>query len=160
MKTAKFITKLFTRDFNNYDGVLPIQVYMLRLVFTLTFVFIGMISWTTIINHDGEWKPINAVAFSVWAAYSTLSFLGILKPLKMLPIIVFQVFYKIVWLTIVAYPLWASGKLIGSDVEQMTRDFMWVVLPVIAMPWRYFFKGFFGKLNFKHIKDNVFSQRI
>lgn len=145
MKTPKLITKLFSRDFDNYDGVRPIQIYLLRLVFLLTFIFIGMFSWTTIINHDGEWKPVNAVAFSIWAAYSTLSLLGILKPLKMLPIIALQVFYKIVWLIIVAYPLWASGRLIGSDAEQMTRDFMWVVLPTVAMPWGYFFKSFFGR---------------
>lgn len=145
MKTPQLMTKFFSRDFNNYEGVRPIQIYMLRLVFLLTFVFIGMFSWTTIINHDGEWKPVNAVAFSIWAAYSTLSILGILKPLKMLPIIALQVFYKIVWLIIVAYPLWTSGKLIGSDAEQMTMDFMWVVLPIVAMPWVYFFKSFFGR---------------
>lgn len=145
MKTLNFITKLFSRDFSNYEGVRPIQIYVLRLIFTLTFVFIGMFSWTTIISHDEGWEPVNAVAFSIWAAYSTLSLLGILKPLKMLPIIVLLVFYKIVWLTIVAYPLWTSGKLIGSDAEQMTRDFMWVVLPIIAMPWGYFFRSFFGR---------------
>ena len=152
---AKFIHKLFSRDFNNYEGVRPIQVYLLRLVFLLTFLFIGMFSWTTIISYDGEWKPINAVAFSIWAAYSTLSLLGILKPLKMLPIIALQVFYKIVWLTIVAYPLWVNGKLVGSDAEQMARDFMWVALPLVAMPWKYFFRSFFGNLNIKPINDNV-----
>jgi hypothetical protein len=148
MKTSAFITRLFSRDFNNYDGVRPVQVYLLRLVFFLTFVFIGMFSWTTIINHDGEWKPVTAVAFSIWAAYSALSVLGIIKPLKMLPIIALQVLYKSIWLVIVAYPLWASGKLAGSDAEQMTKDFLWVLLPVVAMPWRYFFRSFFvGKLR-------------
>jgi hypothetical protein len=145
MKMLKTVASLFARDFINYDGVRPVQVYLLRLVFALTLLFIGMFSWTTIIGHEGEWKPINAVAFSIWAAYSALSFLGILKPLKMLPIIALQIFYKVIWLTIVAYPLWRSGKLIGSDAEQMTRDFMWVVLPIVAMPWRYFFKSFFGR---------------
>ena len=60
----------------------------------------------------------------------------------MLPIIAFQVFYKTVWLTIVAYPLWLNDMLTGSDAEQMTKDFMWIVLPIVAMPWGHFFKGF------------------
>ena len=145
MKMSAFITRLFVRDFSHYEGVRPIQIYLLRLVFALTFLFIGMFSWTTIATHEGGWKPVNAVAFSVWAAYSALSFFGILKPLKMLPIIALQVFYKIIWLTIVAYPLWASGKLAGSDAEQMAKDFMWVILPIVAMPWRYFFGSFFGR---------------
>jgi hypothetical protein len=145
MKATQFIKWIFSRDFKNYDGVRPIQVYLLRLVFMLTFVVIGTYSWTTILNHEGDWKPVNAVAFSVWAAYSTMSILGIWKPLKMLPIIVFQVFYKCVWLTFVAYPLWKAGKLAGSDAGQMTSDFLWVILPIVAMPWGYFFRSFFRR---------------
>ena len=146
MKNAMtFFSNLFVRDYNRYDGVRPIKIYLLRLVFTLTFVFVGMDSWSTILRHNGDWKPLDAVAFSVWAAYSTLSVLGIFKPLKMLPLIAFQVFYKTVWLAIVAYPLWRSGTLIGSGVEQMVKAFMWIPLPIVAMPWGYFFVSFFRK---------------
>ena len=147
MKTLTFFSKLFSPDYSNYEGVRPVQIYLLRFVFTLTFVFIGMFSWTTILNFQGEWKPVNAVAFSMWAAYSTMSILGIIKPLKMLPIIVLQIFYKLVWLCIVAYPLWVEGRLSGSDAEQMTKDFMWIILPIVAMPWRYFFRSFFVNRN-------------
>ncbi|HTF19893.1 MAG TPA: hypothetical protein VK658_17595, partial [Chryseolinea sp.] len=143
MKTLTFITRPFMRDYTHYEGVRPIQIYLLRAVFTLTLIFIGMFSWTAIINHEGAWKPVNAVAFCMWAAYSTMSVLGIIKPLKMLPIIVLQVFYKIVWLSIVAYPLWVRDELAGSDAEQMTSDFMWVIMPIVAMPWGYFLRSFF-----------------
>jgi hypothetical protein len=142
MKTPVFISKLFARDYNNYEGVRPVQIYLLRLVFALTFVLIGMFSWTSIINHEGEWKPVTAVAFCMWASYSTMSVLGVIRPLKMLPVILLQIFYKTIWLIIVAYPLWASGKLAGSDAEQMTKDFLWIVLPIVAMPWGYFFRSF------------------
>jgi hypothetical protein len=143
MKTAMtFFSNLFDRDYHRYEGVRPIQIYLLRLVFTLTFLFVGMDSWSTIVSHEGEWKPLSAVAFSVWAAYSTLSVLGIMKPLKMLPIIAFQIFYKTIWLIIVAYPLWSSGTLHGSDIEPMTKAFLWILLPIVAMPWAYFFRSF------------------
>lgn len=144
MKTATFLSGLLARDFARYDGVRPIQVYLLRLVFMLTLVFVGTSSWSAIASHTGEWKPLSAVAFSVWAAYATLSVLGIFKPLRMLPLIAFQIFYKTIWLCIVAYPLWRNGTLTGSDAEQMTKTFLWVILPIIAMPWKYFFTGFFG----------------
>jgi hypothetical protein len=141
---TSYITKLFSRDYTNYDGVFPIQIYLLRLVFALTFVFIGVFSWTSILNFEGQWKPVNAVAFCVWAAYSTMSVLGILKPLKMLPILALQIFYKLLWLAIVAYPLWVSNNLEGSEAEHMTYDFLWVLLPIVAMPWGYFFRLFFS----------------
>jgi hypothetical protein len=34
----------------------------------------------------------------------------------------------------VAYPLWSSQQLVGSPAEEMTYAFLWVILPIIAMP--------------------------
>lgn len=145
MKPLALLTTTFSRDYRRFDGVRPIQIHLLRIVFTLTLVFVGSFSWGTLFNFEGSWKPVNAVAFCMWAAYSTMSVLGILKPLKMLPIILLQIFYKVVWLIVVAYPLWIRDELAGSEAESMTRDFMWVILPIIAMPWGYFFRGIFTK---------------
>jgi hypothetical protein len=58
----------------------------------------------------------------------------------MLPIVLFEIIYKIGWIAIVAYPLWVKNELIGSPAEGMTRVFVWVVFPIVAMPWRYFFR--------------------
>lgn len=149
MKTSHFFTSLFSRDYKHYDGVRPMNVYLLRLVFFLTFFFVGKSSWTAILTHEGEWKALEAVAWSVWAAYSALSFLGVLKPLKMLPIVAFQILYKIIWLAIVAYPLWINDELIGSRYEEMTNSFLWVALPVVAMPWGYFCGTFFAKRRYR-----------
>lgn len=140
MKTL--IRTLFLPDFKNHEGVRPVNIYLLRLVFLLTFVFVGMFSWSSILTHEGDWKPVTAVAFSVWASYSLLSLLGILRPLKMLPIIALQILYKGIWLLMVAYPLWEEGRLWGSDAENMTKDFLWIVLPIAAMPWKYFFSTY------------------
>ncbi len=32
----------------------------------------------------------------------------------MLPILLLEIFYKVLWLLVVAYPLWTAGKLAGS----------------------------------------------
>ena len=53
-----------------------------------------------------------------------------------------EIFYKALWLIIVAYPLWKSNKLIGSPAEGMTDAFLWVLLPILAMPWPYFYRNF------------------
>jgi hypothetical protein len=156
MKTfISILTTPFKRNFTSYEGVRPIQIYLLRLVFILTFTFVGMDSWTAILTHEGEWKPLNAVAFSVWAAYSTLSVFGILKPLKMLPIIAFQIFYKTLWLMIVAYPLWIAGVLRESPVYELAFAFSWVILPIVAMPWSYFFRLFFTRSQSSAITSQI-----
>jgi hypothetical protein len=73
----------------------------------------------------------------MWASYSLLSIVGVFHPLKMLPLVLFEIIYKLVWLVIVAYPLWSAGQLAGSPAEGMTNAFLWVVLPIVATPWKY-----------------------
>jgi hypothetical protein len=53
-----------------------------------------------------------------------------------------EILYKVIWLILVAYPLWSSNQLAGSPAEEMTYSFLYVILPIIAMPWRYFFKKY------------------
>ena len=139
------IMKIFKRDPAYYEGVARINIYLLRLLFALTFVFVGMSSWAAIAFFEGTWEPVRAVAFCAWAAYGTICFLGLIKPLKLLPIVLFQIFYKVLWLAIVAYPLWINDKLAGSTAEEMAYAFLWVPLAIVAMPWRYFFRQFISK---------------
>ena len=136
------MTNIFKPDYQNYEGVRPICIYVLRLFFALMFAMMGYSAWTHILFHKGEWEPINAVTWCTWAAYSTLSLFGIYNTLKMLPIMLFMVFYKGLWLIVVAYPLWKTNALKGSSAEELTSIFIWVIIPLIFIPWKYFFRTF------------------
>ncbi len=125
-----------------YDGVRPIQIYLLRVLYILMFFVLGKQTWTHILTHQGAWNPMEAVAWCVWTAFATLAGLGILRPLKMLPIVLLEIFYKILWLLIVAYPLWSRGLLAGSPAEDTASAFAWVLLPIVAMPWGYAFANY------------------
>ncbi len=137
--TGPGVFNIFRRDYKHYDGAPRINIYLLRILFTLMFLFVASDSWKHIFNHTGPWDNMNAAAWCMWASYSTISLIGIFRPLRMLPIVFFEIVYKIAWLAIVAYPLWMKNELTGSPAEGMTRVFLWVVLPIVAMPWRYFF---------------------
>ena len=129
---------IFQRD-DRYEGVRRINIYLLRLVFILMFFVLGRDTWTHILTHQGTWNPSDAIAWCVWTAFATLAGLGIFRPLKMLPILLLEIFYKVLWLIIVAYPLWSAGTLAGSPAENTTSAFLWVLLPIIAVPWAYVF---------------------
>jgi hypothetical protein len=146
-----YLMTFFKRDDEKYEGVPRMNIYLLRLPFTLMFVFLTFESWSTIIRHTGLWDGTRAAAWCMWASYSVISFIGILKPLKMLPIVLFEIVYKVTWLLIVAYPLWVKGELKGSAVEGMANVYIWVVLPVVAMPWRYFFYNYVWVLKRKKL---------
>ena len=133
------IRRLFGPDHERYEGVPRINIYLLRLLFALMLFVLGSDVWTHIFAHEGPWDPDEAVAWCVWASYSVLAVLGIVRPLKLLPLVLLEIAYKVLWLILVAYPLWSTDRLAGSPAEERTYAFLWVVLPIIAMPWKYAF---------------------
>jgi hypothetical protein len=135
---------IFHRD-PNHDGVRRIHVYLMRLVFILMFFVLGKDTWTHVLTHRGAWDPTAAVVWCVWTAFATLAGLGIMRPVKMLPILLLEIFYKVLWLIIVAYPLWSKGTLEGSPADAIASPFLWVILPIVAVPWGYVFTNYFYK---------------
>jgi hypothetical protein len=135
---------IFQRD-ARHENVRRINIYLLRLLYILMFFVLGRETWTHILTHKGPWEPMDAVAWCVWTAFATLAGLGILRPLKMLPIVLLEIFYKVLWLILVAYPLWSKGALWGSPAEEVTKPFLWVILPIVAVPWGYAFATYIYK---------------
>lgn len=131
------IKTIFAPDHLRYEGVRPINIYLLRLFFFLIAVFVGSEAWLTLINHQGAWNHTVALTWCVFAAYSTLSIIGLFRPLRMLPIMLFVLIYKSLWLIVVAVPLWRSGTMTGNPAEEMAGVFMWVPVLFLVIPWRY-----------------------
>ncbi len=125
-----------------FEGVRRINIYVLRLIYVLMFFMLGQTVGSHIFAHRGPWQADDAMAWSVWAAFSLLAGLGIIHPLKMLPIILLEIIYKGLWLLLVAYPLWSNGTLAGSPDEYQTNVFIWVFVPVLAVPWGYVVRTF------------------
>lgn len=143
MSVTATVKNAIKSEQQRFEGVSLVKIYILRLVFLLAFLFVGLDSWKAIFTHEGNWDPMTAMAVSVWAAYTTLLFFGILRPLRFLSLAAFLIFYKVIWLASVALPLWMTNQLAGSDAEGMAQGFAWVILPIAVMPWKYFVKQLF-----------------
>jgi hypothetical protein len=136
------VFNIFKRDYKRYEGVPPINIYLLRLLYTLMFFFLSYTSWTHILHHTGPWDPSNSAAWFMWASCAFIAVIGIRYPLKMLPIVLFEIIYKTAWLIVIAYPLYQRNELAGTPADVMAHNFMLVILPIVAMPWRYFFRTY------------------
>jgi len=106
------------------------------------FFMMGFTAWANILTHKGDWQPMIGVTFCVWAAYETIPVFGLYNTLKMLPILLFMIFYKTVWLIVVAYPLWKTDKLVGSPSEELATIFIWAIVPALFFPWNYFYNNY------------------
>jgi hypothetical protein len=53
-----------------------------------------------------------------------------------------MIFYKGLWLIVVAYPLWKAGTLKGSPAEEIAYMFSGIIIPILFVPWKYVFKKY------------------
>lgn len=136
------IARVFKPDHARYEGVRPINIYLLRALYFLMATFLAYDVWSYVFTHTGFWQNQEGMAWSIWAAFSTLAILGVFHPLKMLPILLLEIFYKTMWLILVAYPLWRTGALVGSPAEGTTYVFIIVAAVYLIMPWGYVFRTY------------------
>jgi hypothetical protein len=123
------------------EEVSTFRLYLLRLLYLLNFVLLGLDVWPEIINHQGAWDPVRGVAFSFWAALSALSGLGLRYPLKMVPLLLLQLFYKSVWLLAVALPLSSAGR----STDLTNAMLIGAVVDLIVIPWPYVLANYVKK---------------
>ena len=116
------------------EGVSTLRLYLMRALYLLNFGLGLLYVWPGLTKHEGLSDPLQAVATSFWAALFTLSALGLRYPLKMLPLLFMQLFYKSVWLIAVALPLRLGGRPAADLTDGMVVG---VVLDLIVIPWPY-----------------------
>ncbi len=109
-----------------------LRLYLLRAMYLVNFVAIGLGAWPALIHPDKPLAVVPAAAFSMYAALSTLSALGLRYPLKMLPLLLMQLFYKTVWLLVLGISLFVAGDVGAPGVMLVAA-----IADILVIPWRY-----------------------
>lgn len=73
----------------------------------------AVIKWPLLISHE-PWGLAEGAKECLLIAMSVLALLGIRYPLRMLPILLFEVSWKLLRLGVVALPLWSDNQLEGA----------------------------------------------
>ena len=91
--------------------------------------------WPEMLHH-ADWELMEGTVVVMLVAMSVLALLGLRYPQRMLPILLFEVGWKLVWLGTVALPLWLDGNLTGATLAE-TNKVLWVVPIIAVVPWRH-----------------------
>lgn len=75
------------------------------------------VTWPSVVGLVEPSSLKSGVVRSMLAALSALAVLGLFRPLRMLPLLLFEVAWNAFWLLTVAWPLQAAGKLDGPAQE-------------------------------------------
>ncbi|HVY52316.1 MAG TPA: hypothetical protein VHA07_12255 [Devosia sp.] len=116
---------------------LPIfRINLLRCGYALIAIGLSVQVWSQLINPAAHWELQRSVVMAMLAAMGLLALLGLRYPLRMLPLLLFEVAWKLIWTARMAFPAYLSGHL---DAAMMAIVLACAaVVPVIAvMPWDY-----------------------
>ena len=115
-----------------------LRLYALRAGYLLLVVGLGLTVWPGMIHHEKPWTLMQGVVHCMLAAMSALAILGLRYPLKMLPLLFFEVAWKAIWLVVVALPLWLAHRM-DADTLETAYECLIVVVFLIVIPWPYVF---------------------
>jgi hypothetical protein len=120
-----------------------LRLYLLRACYLLIAVGLAAMIWPGILSHGDDVPHMNTAVRSLLGAVSLLSLLGLRYPLKMLPILFFEIIWKAIWILSFGLPLWRKGLLTGDFAETMFNCLATVIiLPFI--PWDYVYRNYIG----------------
>jgi hypothetical protein len=130
-------TKLQARDRTGATAQVSLRrLYLLRFGYLVFAVGLAATKWPLIISHVGPWPLMEGVETCMLVALSLLSFLGLRYPIKMLPILLFEIGWKLIWLTVIALPLLTTGTMDPATLN-IFYACLWVVIVLAVIPWRY-----------------------
>ena len=118
------------------NDVSLVRLYLLRAMYLLLAVGLGLTVWPHVVHHDLSWPLMNSVVGALLGAIGLLAVLGLRYPLRMLPLLLFELTWKVIWLGAVAAPLWAAHRM-DADTTETVMECLIVVLVPIVIPWRY-----------------------
>jgi hypothetical protein len=118
------------------DGVSLFRLYLLRSLFLVWAIGLAVKVGPRFFPVDLSLPIANTVVNSVLAGLSVTALLGVLSPLRMLPLMLFEIAWKAIWLIAIGLPLWQAGPLDAQTVEVFKAITTVVVFPLV-IPWRY-----------------------
>jgi hypothetical protein len=119
------------------------RLYLLRVGYLVLGAGLAVMKWPLLIQHE-PWTLFQGVVNCMLVALSVLWFVGIRYPVQMLPVLLFEVAWKLLWLTVVALPLWTAGQ-VDQATQDLTFAILWVVIPLVVIPWRHVFAQYVTK---------------
>jgi hypothetical protein len=112
------------------------RLYLLRAMYLFIVVGFGVFIWPGILRHQGPWDLMQSVVNCMLIAFWTLSIFGLRYPLQMLPVLLWEFVWKMLWLLAVGLPAWRSGTM---DEAMQANAFacIFALLIPLVLPWRY-----------------------
>ena len=115
------------------------RLYVMRAMYLLMVIGGAVMFLPQLVGHE---PTARGVIPSMLAALWVLACFGLRYPLQMIPVLLFELLWKTIWLVDYGLPQWNAGV----STEQFRGDFKSIafvpVILVLVIPWGYVFRNY------------------
>lgn len=123
--------------------VSTLRLYLLRAMYAFMAIGLAIYKLPGIFNPPEDLSTTGSVVLSVLGAIALLAVLGLRYPVKMLPLLLFELLWKVIWVLAFGLPHWSAGQLAPDAQAVFINNLVGIVLVPLAIPWGYIFKQYF-----------------
>jgi hypothetical protein len=117
------------------------RLWVMRVMYLVMAAGIGLTIWPLIVSHNPELPRMTGVAFALLGTVGLLALLGLRYPLRMIPLLLFELSWKVIWLAAFAAPRWLDGTLDEGMRTSIFETSLGAVL-ILVIPWRYVWNNY------------------
>ncbi|WP_222266406.1 hypothetical protein [Modestobacter marinus] len=117
------------------------RVNLMRVGYAVMGIGLAVVKWPDVIGYDPSMPLYEGVVAVLLTAMSVLALLGLRYPVRLLPILLFEVLWKLIWLTVVAAPVVAAGDM-DEAMSEVIVNCSLVVVIVAVVPWRHVWRRY------------------
>lgn len=118
------------------------RLYLLRAMYLLIAVAQGSQTWPAILRHTHHWDMWHGVGMSFLGALTALALLGVRYPVKMLPLLIFELAWKLLWVLAMWLPLWLAHSVDADNADVALSIILGVVIVPLVLPWGYIWRNY------------------
>lgn len=116
------------------------RLNLMRAGYLLMGLGLALVKWPLL--TDASTMPLyEGVTLCLLTAMSLLALLGLRYPVKLVPVLLFEVAWKLLWLTLVALPRAVSGAVDSATTELIVNCSLVVVILAVT-PWAYVWRTY------------------
>ncbi len=123
--------------------VTAFRLYLLRATYLMIFLFLTTQIWPQVIDQATRYPLMSGVARCLLAAMAPFFLLGLRHPLKMLPVLLFELAWKAIWVAAVGMPLWFAHAIDASNYATFKACLIGVIVISVVIPWPYVIDAYF-----------------
>jgi hypothetical protein len=121
-----------------HEEVSLLRLYILRAMYLLMIVGLGALVVPEIISHAPASRGvIPCLLGGLWA----LAFVGLRYPVAMLPLLMFELVWKTMWMVAYGLPQWFSG-LRPPTFDEDFLNIGWGAILLVVIPWDYVWRQY------------------